>query len=145
MTIHQVNTASKEDFILLIDIFKDVFENDSVLPSKDYLYSLLDNSDFLVFVAKESNTVVGGVTIYLLNSYYEQSKMAYIYDLGVKQEFQGKGIGTQLINYVREYCQANSINGAFVQAETDDTKAIEFYQKTKPTNSISCMQFEYEI
>ena len=52
-----------------------------------------------------------------------KDKTAEILDIAVKPEYQGKGIGSRLINYIFSKFQVNKIT-----AETDDD-AIGFYKK----------------
>jgi ribosomal protein S18 acetylase RimI-like enzyme len=52
-----------------------------------------------------------------------KDKVATILDIAVKPEYQGKGIGSKLIDYIFNQFSANKII-----AETDDD-AVEFYKK----------------
>ena len=52
-----------------------------------------------------------------------ENKSAIILDIAVKPEYQGRGIGSKLIDYI-----FNSFNAQNITAETDDD-AIGFYKK----------------
>src|SRR4051794_6601397 len=81
-------------FIDLIRLFEDVFEMKNFsIPDKDYLQMLLEEDNFLVFVAVSESKVVGGLTSYVLRQYYSRGPLAYVYDLAVATAFQRQGIG----------------------------------------------------
>ena len=74
--------------------------------------------------------VAGGLTSYLLQQYYSQSPLVYIYDLAVKTELQRKGIGKMLISGIAEYCKERGVAEVFVQADEADDYALDFYRST---------------
>jgi aminoglycoside 3-N-acetyltransferase I len=132
------------DFSDLLALFEAVFEWDNFsLPNPSYLRQLLENPAFFVFVAKYDKKVVGGLTVYVLDRYDTEKKLAYIYDLGVTTALQRKGIGTMLIAAVNDFCIRNGFSEAFVQAETGDTHAVNFYRTTPIRSEMSAIQFTY--
>lgn len=145
LEIKRLNPDEAEDFIKLIEIFKEVFENDATLPSKTYLTKLLSNPDFIVFVVKINHKVVGGLTIYVLHQYYIEKPSAYIYDVGISPEFQGKGIGIALISEGCKFCKENGFEDAYLEAELDDNEAINFYRKTQISSEMKAIHFTYSF
>jgi aminoglycoside 3-N-acetyltransferase I len=143
MEVEQLGRTAISDFINLIEIFNDVFENVGQIPDSEYLSRLLSNPDFKVFVAKIEGKVVGGLTVYILPQYYGTKPAAYIYDVGVTPPFQGQGLGKALIAEVCQYCAANGFADAYVAAESDDIDAVSFYRKTMFSNELSAIHFTY--
>lgn len=143
--IKLLDSKSVQEFEELLKIFHKVFEHDVALPSKEYVKSLLSKDDFKVFVAKVEGSVVGGLTIYVLHSYYVEQPQAFIYDVGITPDVQGKGIGKLLLKEVITYCKNNGYSEAFVEAEGDDDEAIAFYRKTKPDFEMNAIQFTYSF
>src|SRR5690606_37846700 len=143
MEIKRLDKNEISDFRNLIEIFKYVIENAAQLPSNNYLIGLLSNSDFMVFVVKVKNKVVGGLTVYVLHSCYRVKPIAYIYDVGVTPNFQGQGLGKALISEVCNFCRANGFDDAYVEAESDDIDAVGFYRKTKSSNEMNAIHFTY--
>jgi aminoglycoside 3-N-acetyltransferase I len=137
---HEIDAFSK-----LIDIFKEVFENDAEKPEHHHLGKLLANPDFMVFVVKMDNQVVGGLTIYVLHRYYGTKPVAYIYDVGVAPAFQRKGLGKALMTEVGKYCKANNFEDMYVEAESDDIDAVEFYRRTNADNEMNATHFTYSF
>lgn len=130
----------------LISVFENVFEMDSFKrPSKAHLQKLLDKDTFFAVVATTENKVIAGLTVYLLDQYYSERPLAYIYDLAVLTAYQRKGIGKKLIEFTTEYCRNKGFEEVFVQADKVDDYAIDFYRLTRPTNEEQVVQFSYVL
>ena len=97
MEINFINGNIK-DFREMLNVFEEVFEWEEKSKVDDnYISNILKNPNFLVLVAKIDNKVVGGLTAHILPNYGTGKSMIYIYDLGVKTNFQKRGIGKKLI------------------------------------------------
>ena len=130
----------------LISVFEKVFEmKNLVRPSNAHLTNLLQSDNFFVVVVKAQNRVIAGLTIYILQQYYSEKPLAYIYDLAVLTEYQRKGIGKSLIKFTNDYCRQKGFEGVFVQADKVDDYAIDFYRLTKPTNEEQVVHFNYNL
>jgi len=144
--IKKLTTENVDEFVELIAIFNDVFESDDItVPGEQYLADLLNKPDFLVLVARFGEMVIGGLTVYVLHSYYSAKPVAYIYDVGVRKDFQRNGAGIKLIESLKAYCEENGFDHAYVEAESDDQQAIAFYTKTKSDSSLHATHFTYEL
>ena len=143
MEIKKLNRNEFLDFRDLVEIFKEVFENEEPISDNEHLDKLLSNPDFMVFVVRKNNKVVGGLTIYILHRYYGKNPIAYIYDVGVTPDFQGQGLGKALIEEVCRYCKENGFEDAYVEAESDDIDAVNFYRKTKYNSEMNAIHFTY--
>ena len=118
-------------FSQLIGLFKDVFEtNTGKMPPQDYLQQLLNLDSFLVFVALLEGHVIGGLTAHTLPRYDAVTSSVYLYDLAVSTRYQRQGVGKQLLTSLTEYCRRLGVGEVFVQADGDDTHAIDFYRST---------------
>ena len=129
----EIKRLTKEDlsnFTALINLFNLVFEEESKIGSEANSLRLLNNDGFIAIVAIAENEVVGGLTAYELPMYYSDSSEIFLYDLAVKPEHQGNGIGKGLLHSLREYCIENGIKDFFVMAHEEDEHAIEFYHAT---------------
>lgn len=138
----------KEDvavFEKLIEIFNDVFETNRNIPSRAHLSAVLANPDFLAFTVSLDGVTIGGLTIYVLTSYYEAHSVAYIYDIGMLKQFQRKGFGKKLLAFVFQYCKSQHISQAFVQAETEDEDAVAFYHRTNASDYLQATHFTYNL
>lgn len=145
MIVKKLNSGDIIDFKDLLDIFNEVFENNTLLPQDEYLKKLLDNPNFVVIAAEDKKVILGGLTVYILQSYYNEKPVAYIYDVGVKPIYQGKGIGNSLIQFLIAYCKTNGFHEAYVEAETDDVEAVKFYRKTNFSTEMQATHFTYKF
>ncbi|MBN8782124.1 MAG: GNAT family N-acetyltransferase [Terrimonas ferruginea] len=115
----------------LIKLYERVFEMEPfAVPPAEYLDTLLTNPGIIFIVAEEEEKIVGGLTAHVLHSVYFTSAEVYVYDLAVSEEQQRKGIGTQLMKALQEYCRQQGYREVFVQADRPDQHALNFYQKT---------------
>ncbi len=89
--VKKLNRNDASDFRSLVEIFADVFENDRPISDDEHLSTLLANPDFLAFVVKENEKVIGGLTLYVLHGYYGTKPAAYIYDIGIAPAFKAEG------------------------------------------------------
>lgn len=146
MEISLIAADELDDFIGLVKVFEEVFEmKDFRLPDRQHLQRLLGRENFIALVAKENAKVVGGLTVYILEQYYNEKPLAYIYDLAVLEEYQRKGVGKELVAYITNYCRERGFEEVFVQADKIDDYAIDFYRKTKPTAEEDVSHFYYTL
>ena len=145
MEIIKLGLNDLSSFKFLIEIFKEVFENDEPITDEEQLKKLLVYPDFLVFVVSVNSEIVGGLTIYVLHRYIGTKPIAYIYDVGIRPDFQGKGLGKALIEEVCTFCKQQNFEYAYVEAESDDLNAVGFYRKTKISTELNAMHFTYDL
>jgi aminoglycoside 3-N-acetyltransferase I len=143
MEIKKLNHNEVSDFRNLVEIFKEVFENEAQISDNEQLSKLLSAPNFMVFVVRIDNKIVGGLTIYTLHRYYGTKPIAYIYDVSIASDFQGQGLGKALISEVCKYCKDNGFEDAYVEAESDDINAVNFYRKTKFNSEMNAIHFTY--
>ncbi len=89
--------------------------------------------------------VVGGLTGYVLDSYYRQQPQVYIYDVAVSAPFQRQGIGRRLMAALTEYCTDEGFAEAFGQAEAADAEAVAFYRATGGKSETKAVQFSFDF
>jgi len=145
MQIKKLEKSEISDFKALIEIFKEVFENDEKILESEQLGDLLSKPDFMVFVVTLDGNVIGGLTIYVLHRYYASKPLAYIYDVGISPMYQGKGFGKALMAEVCQFCKQNNFEDAYVEAESDDIDAVNFYRRTKFTTEMNATHFTYSF
>lgn len=135
-----------ELFMELIRLFEEVFEMKNFkTPNSKHLENLLQQESFNVFVALMNNKVTGGLTTYVLEQYYSEKPLAYIYDLAVSTNMQRKGIGKQLIRATKQYYRDKGFEEVFVQAEQDEEHVVNFYRLTNPTDEEKAIHFSYSF
>lgn len=144
MNIRILSPNDIEEFLELLSVFEIAFEMESFqLPENSHINGLLENEGFKVIVAMKENKVMGGLTMYILDQYYSEKKLAYLYDLAVLPDHQRKGVGKKLIGFMIDYCRQKGYEEVFVHAEKEDEHAIDFYRSTGPASETNVLQFTY--
>lgn len=133
LEIKKLTATDTPSFKTLVDLFVEVFEEPRRPLKNEGLHALLADPLFHVFVAEVSGNIIGGCTIYQLSRYYAEKPEWFIYDVAVRQEFQNKGIGKQLINVVKQSAVQSGIGSLFVLAHSDDEQAVKFYHAARGT------------
>ncbi len=131
-TYKQLTANDLDQMKQLLKLFGQAFNEPSSyqdhVPSDTYLQSLLSQSHFIVVVALDGDTVVGGLAAYELKKFEQERSEMYIYDLAVSEPHRRQGIATQLINHLKKIAQEHQAYVIFVQADRDDLPAIKLYQ-----------------
>lgn len=109
-------------------LMSEVFAEECTPLGEDYLRSLLSRPDFWALAAFVRGDVVGGLTAHSLPMTRTESSEVLIYDIAVRIDQRGKGIGRQLINTLRDAANAAGIEDVFVPVDSDDVEALEFYR-----------------
>lgn len=123
----------REDEALLQDLFRlyvEVFDSPYTSPGPAHFSNLLQQENMRFFIATTGETVVGGLTAYILPSVYTSTSEVYLYDLAVRKDYQRQGIGRQLLKTLGQWCKEHAIQEFFVQADNADAHAIAFYRRT---------------
>ncbi len=119
-----------ELFMEFVVLLTEVFDEYHTVASKKHLTKLLAKPDFNAIVVIKDNTVVGGLTAYELERYYNDKSELYIYDIAVKPELHNQGIGKKLIEFLKNYSVKKGIEMIFVEAHSEDEQAVKFYEST---------------
>lgn len=129
LSIRILRPGDEKELQQLLQLYIDVFKDRSLPKDTDYLSAILQQVNTIFVAAELQGELVGGITAHILPSIYGKFKELYIYDMAVSEAYQRQGIGSQMLNFVKEYCKANGIIDLFVQADTVDTGARNFYKK----------------
>ena len=144
--IRKIGEADLVLFEALIVIFRKEFEVDGFkAPRPSHLQKLLSREDFGVFVAELNGELVGGLTVHVLQQYYSAQPQVYLYDLAVDHNHQRKGVGGKLIEEVCRFYKEKGFEEVFVQADQEDSHAIDFYRKRKPSKDEEVFHFSYKL
>lgn len=145
MKVSRLNKNDSERLRLLEKLYAEVFEVDnSQNPPLDYFEKLLQNDNFIYLVAENENGILGGLTAYLMPSLHGHLEV-YVYDLAVKNSFQRKGIGTELMKKIFQVSKEFGAKEVFLQADNIDRHAINFYKKLKGIPEEDITHFSYTL
>ncbi len=142
--IRKLTEKDVSAFEALLLLFNHTFEEDRTLSSAAHLSALLKDPHFVVIAAFSAGKILGGLTAYELPMYYGNETEIFLYDMAIHPDHQRKGIGKQLLEFLKDYCAQNKINTFFVLAHEEDTHALEFYHSTGGQRE-QVANFIYEI
>lgn len=118
---------------LMLSVFGRAFEDplhyESAQPDDAYLSGLLADPKFIAVAALHEGQVIGGLAGYVLQKYEQARSEIYIYDLAVEESFRRRGVATGLIETIRRIAADRGAWVVYVQADIEDTPAVELYSK----------------
>lgn len=108
---------------------KEIIENDNQIFNIEYIKSFMKDTNNYGFIGKIDNKVVAFLYGYgLLRP--DGKSMFYIHSVDVVPEYQNKGIGTKLMDYVLKYIiDEKKYYKFWVLTEDDNIRACKVYQK----------------
>ena len=113
----------------LPEIFR--LPQDGLFPSEK-LSALLKNPERIVAVAEENEEVVGhiyGEVIRREESEFRHPETSiYIHQIGVREEYRGRGIGTALINFIEQRARAIGANTVRLDYWAFNERARDFFE-----------------
>jgi aminoglycoside 3-N-acetyltransferase I len=128
--VEQIIEAGKL-FALMTEVF-----GESERPlRKEYVLALLQKDSFWAVAAMHGDLVIGGLTAHVLPLTAAEESELMIYDFAVHAEFQRKGVGRLLMDWVRDKASKAGLATVFVLADNADAHAIDFYKKTGAVDS----------
>ncbi len=92
-----------------------------------------DISAWSFFLAFENNNLVGGATIATRNNdvgmLEDREDLGVLWDIRVRPEKRGTGIGSQLFRASEEWSLKNGLNELKIETQSNNLPAIRFYQR----------------
>jgi len=122
-----------------IELMEEVLKDDDMVFNKDFLKSFINDNHNFGFIVKQDNKIVGLAYAYSLLR-PDGKNMFYLHSIGLLPEYQDKGFGTQLLNYILEYAKSNNYSECFVITDKGNPRACRLYEKLGGKND-----FENEI
>lgn len=132
VTIARIDNTKAENFFELYKAITEADFNNWPREIKDRWYSvdyslgywedILAEGELPIFVAFNNITMLGYVVLKNINF-----GVGHIGWVGVLKEFQGKGIGKQLLNTIEEWAKENGIHK--LELEVQEPKLQAFYKK----------------
>jgi len=90
--------------------------------AKQFLKERIENKESVIFIATDSNKVLGFTQLYPLFSSTRMKRLWLLNDLFVHPEHRGKGISKDLIDAAKNLCRQT--NGCAVMLETEISNEI---------------------
>lgn len=127
--VRRLAVSDAHDAAEMFHLLVTVFEEGGSRVSERYAAEVLANPGFWAIGAfDEAGRVVGGLTAHTLPMTREETSEVFIYDIAVDQEWQRRGIGREMIDFLLASIGRQNISSVFVPADADDEDAIAFYR-----------------
>lgn len=131
MTIRLATSQDKDQVLTLFDELASLFQEKQIpsLVGGEIFDEVIRRKDTMIFVAEENGQLRGFVTFYLIPNIKHGWHRGHIEDFFVTGKVRGKGVGTQLFDFIKQYCKENSINVIKLDSGNELTNAHKFYEK----------------
>lgn len=117
--VHELHVKWRPDLFLPVE---------EVICKKDFEKMIQDEA---IFVAKWQEGIVGYVTVAIQEKNHygmRYRKQIEIEAICVDENCQGKGIGTALLNYVKEFSKNQGCTDLYLTVNQENEKAIRVYE-----------------
>ena len=115
----------KKDLELMLDFIDD--ENTNYKTEE--LENFINNKSNLGFIAKYNNKIVGFSFGYIL-IHPNGEKIFYFDAIDIMKDYQDKGIGTELMNYTKNYVKKIGCSEMFLVTNKSNISACKCYEKS---------------
>lgn len=129
-----INKATENDVKGIMEVLETAWFLQDKEWAKEALRKLFNMKNYVVLVAKKGDMVVGFIDFFVVPSISEKWNEARILNFFVHKDFQGKGIGSKLLDAVTKMTEKMSVAELFVETSKNNKKAIRLYKKQGFTN-----------
>jgi len=101
--------------------------------TKEYIESIINGNNNIFIVLEEENKIIGFLYAYEETKgqlpFHKKRKYIVIDNIAVDENYQNKGYGEKLLNYILEYAKNNMYNDIILNVYNFNEKAIRLYKK----------------
>ena len=116
-----------------LELMLDFVDDENTKYSIEKLKKFIENKNDLGFIAKKNNKIVGFAFGYILQK-PDGRKAFYLDAIDVMIEYQGKGYGTGLISFARDYAKSIGCYEMFLITNRSNSSACKCYEKAGGIN-----------
>lgn len=127
---NRINELAKQVHELHVNWRPDLFLSVDEVISKENFEEMLQAKEILI--AKIQDEIVGYITFNIKeknNSSMRYRKQLQIEAICVDEKTRGKGIGTQLLKYVKQYGKENDCTDIYLTVNEENASAIKMYEE----------------
>ena len=92
--------------------------------------AFLANPANYLIIAEVDGDLAGFVLAYRLERLDRAARQLFVYEVAVARPYQRQGVGTALMQFIRDLVRAEKLMEAFVFTSRDNTPAIDLYAGT---------------
>ena len=125
---------------------KDIFKKELVTQGEKKVKKAIKDKETNLLVAEEDGTIKG-VVIYQIkkvkgNQNLLDSKVVWISEICVDEDYRGQGIGTKLIDHLKQLCKEQGIKRLELNCWEFNEKARKFYEENEFTTQRRIMEIK---
>ena len=127
---NRVNELAKQVHELHVNWRPDLFLSVDEAISKEDFEKMIQAKE--IFVAKIENEIIGYITINIkekINHSMRYRKQLQIEAICVDRKTRGKGIGTELLKYVKKFGKENNCTDLYLTVNKENENAIKIYEE----------------
>ena len=128
--LNSINIIARQVHEIHVNWRPDLFISVDEAINKDELEELINNGE--IYVAKENNNIVGYIIIEIMeknNRKMRYRKILEISNLGVEENYRNKGIGTELLNFIKNKALEDNCTDLYLTVNEENKNAIKLYEK----------------
>ncbi len=128
--IIQANLSNLGDILPLFHDYLLFYHQD--LPSdtiRDFLSERLIQKDSLIFLSLFQQNIIGFIQLYSSFNSLTLKRLYILHDFYVIPSFRGQGIGSRLLEYVKNYVKENGNGEIMLQTSKENYNAQRLYEK----------------
>lgn len=126
----KVNVLAKQVHELHVNWRPDLFLSVDEVISKEYFEEMIQTRQ--IFVAKMQDEIVGYITFNIKeksNPSMRYRRQLQIEAICVDEKNRGKGIGTELLNHIKEFGKENNCTDLYLTVNKENENAIKVYEE----------------
>lgn len=126
----KINNLAKQVHELHVSWRPDLFLSVDEVIKKEELKERIDNKE--IFVAKVQNHIVGYIIFNIKeknNPNMRYKKQLHIEAICVDEKKRGRGIGTELLKFVRVIAKENNCTDMYLTVNEENINAMKLYEK----------------
>lgn len=126
----KVNVLAKQVHELHVNWRPDLFLSVDEVISKEYFGEMIQTRQ--IFVAKMQDEIVGYITFNIKeksNPSMRYRRQLQIEAICVDEKNRGKGIGTELLNHIKEFGKENNCTDLYLTVNKENENAIKAYEE----------------
>ena len=117
-----------------LELMLDFVDDEKTKYNVDVLRNFIDNESDYGFIAKLDNKIIGFAYGYILLR-PDGKKDFYLHAIDIMVEYQGKGYGTEFMNYIKEKVKVIGCRKMFLITNRSNISACKCYEKAGGINN----------
>jgi ribosomal protein S18 acetylase RimI-like enzyme len=106
---------------------------DEIHRGEDYIKYLINSDKHILVVIEEENKIIGLLCGHEEESpsepYFIKRKYLHIENIVVDEKYRNKGYGSQLLEYIKNYCKEKGYSDIILETFGYNSPAIRMYEK----------------